>query len=272
VKKYFNVISFKNVINHIDRKKLLPKNPIIITFDDGHYDNYSNAFPVLKSLEVPATIFLSTGYIGTDDIFWFDWVSYLIYRTKKLSLSLADNVKFNIENTIESRRQISEQVLEYLKSVPNSSRLQIIKDMTKELEVTLSEADKPLSTCLNWQQVIEMSSNGIEFGSHTISHPILSRLEDSELLDEIIKSKDDIEKHLNIDINTIAYPVGGNNEYNNRVIDICKSAGYRLGISYVSGIEEISLSNLFEIKRLHVERYTNMHRFKAMLHLPQVFM
>jgi len=272
VKRYFNVVSFNDVINHIDGKNPLPKRPIIITFDDGHYDNFSNAFPILKSLDVPATIFLSTGYIGTSDIFWFDWVAYIIYRTKKISFSLGDNLVFNIEDSIESRREISEQVLEYLKSVPNASRLQIIDDMTKELEVTLIDSDIPLSSCLSWEQVIEMNSNGIEFGSHTISHPILSRLESSELKDEIYNSKDDIEKHLNININTIAYPVGGNTEYNKNVIDVCKSAGYRLGVSYVSGIEDMSLTNLFEIKRLHVERYTNLHRFKAMLHLPQVFM
>lgn len=272
VKKYFNVVSFKDVINHIDGKKSLPKRPVIITFDDGHYDNYSNAFPVLKSLKVPATIFLSTGYIGTDDIFWFDWVTYLIYRTKKTSFSLENDVVFNIENSIVSRREVTEQVLEFLKSVPNASRLEIINNMSNELDVTLLESDKSLSSCLNWEQVVEMSSSGIDFGSHTITHPILSRLESSDLLNEIIQSKCDIEKHLDIDINTIAYPVGGNSEYNNNVINICKSAGYRLGISYVAGVEKTSSINLFEIKRLHVERYTNMHRFKAMLHLPQIFM
>lgn len=272
VKRYFNVVSFKDVINHIDGKKILPKRPIIITFDDGHYDNYSNAFPILKSLDVPATIFLSTGYIGSDDIFWFDWVAYIIYRTNKLSFSLADNTEYNIGNTVESRREITEQVLEYLKSVPNASRLQIINDLTTKLDVSLLDADKSLSSCLNWQQVIEMYSNGIEFGSHTISHPILSRLKSTELKEEIVKSKKDIEKQLSIDVDTIAYPVGGSSEYDTNVIDICKSAGYRLGISYVSGIERTNLLSLFEMKRLHVERYTNMHRFKAMLHLPQIFM
>lgn len=52
----FNTISFKDYIDYINGKMVLPKNPIIITFDDGYYSNYEYAFPILKKLNMKATI------------------------------------------------------------------------------------------------------------------------------------------------------------------------------------------------------------------------
>ena len=49
-----------------DKNNKLPKNSILVTFDDGYEDNYKYAFPLLKKYNVKATIFLNTAYIGTD--------------------------------------------------------------------------------------------------------------------------------------------------------------------------------------------------------------
>ncbi|MFK5947648.1 MAG: polysaccharide deacetylase family protein [Methylococcales bacterium] len=272
VKKYFNVVSFQDVLNHIDNKKMLPKRSVIITFDDGHYDNFSNAYPVLKSLDIPATIFLSSGYIDGDNVFWFDQVAYVIYKTNEKTLTISQDVSFTIGSDVENRRSVTEDVLEYLKSIPDNLRLECINDIKNQLNVKfVNDEDKSLSSCLKWQHVIEMSDNGIEFGSHTMSHPILSRLTNEELLIEISKSKSDIESKLNKTVDTIAYPVGGTDEYSDDVINCCKKSGYRLGISYVSGIEPLDIPDLFQIKRLHVERYTTINMYKAMLQLPQIF-
>ncbi|RDH83780.1 MAG: hypothetical protein DIZ80_06480 [endosymbiont of Galathealinum brachiosum] len=272
VKSHYNPISLKNLIDSLSNDYSLPRNPVVITFDDGHFDNYSNAYPILKKLKIPATIFLSTEYISNNKVFWFDWVAYNIYKTdhKNITFSI-DNTSFDIGEEIFSKRQTTENILGYLKNLDNKSRINCLNEMKNILDVKIFDDDKNKSSSLNWVQVLEMSNNDIEFGSHTVSHPILSKLTAKELTHEIQHSKHEIEAHINRQIDTIAYPVGGTNEFNENVIEECKIAGYKLGLSYVSGSERLPLKNIYEIKRLHVERYTHMHRFKAMLSFPAIF-
>jgi len=272
VKKHFNPVTFKNLIDYQSGKAQLPEHPIIITFDDGHLDNYTHAFPVLKKLGIPATIFISTEYIGSNKIFWFDWVAYCVYKTKCEELSLNKGAFVLKTGTdVVQKRQAIEALLQYLKTLQNTQRLRTLDEIYKALDVQLADEDKSKSAALQWPQVIEMEKSQIEFGSHTLTHPVLSRLSAAELTQELVQSKLQIEQQLQKPIDTIAYPVGGADEFNQSVIDECKKADYTLGISYVSGIEQLPLQNLYEIKRLHVERYTGIHRFKAMLALPSIF-
>jgi len=272
IKKHFNPVSLNDVIEYQQGKKKLPKKPIVITFDDGHEDNYTNAYPILKSLKIPATIFLSTEYIGSNKIFWFDWVAHTIYQTKVNHLSINDNLfSIDIGTNVLSRRSAAKNILRYLMTLQNNKRILCLNEIEKQLEVTITDINRKKSSALNWNQIIEMKNNNIEFGSHTVSHPILSKLDESNLTHEINDSKSDIESHINNSVKTIAYPVGGTTEFSEEVIRKCKNAGYELGLSYISGIETLPIRNVFELKRLHVERYTSFELFKAMLALPQIF-
>ena len=70
VKQHFTPMSFASLLQCLDRGGPPPPGAVIITFDDGFADNYYNAFPVLKKFNIPATIFLSTGYIDNQNISW----------------------------------------------------------------------------------------------------------------------------------------------------------------------------------------------------------
>jgi len=272
ISKHFDPITFKDLLDYHKGTKKLPKNPVIITFDDGHTDNYTNAYPVLKELNTPATIFVSTDYLDSNETFWFDQVAYLIYKTEynKLSLNNDDfSIKFN--SNVESKRQATEITLRYLMTLRNSLRLSCLNEIKNQLKTEISATDQIKSSALTSDQVTEMSKNNIEFGSHTASHPILSKLTTDELEHELLQSKADLERITDKPVNTIAYPVGGSTEFDQNVIDKCITTGYQLGISYVSGVEKLPVTSPYAIKRLHVERYTNMDYFKAMLVLPEIF-
>ncbi|VAW58683.1 Polysaccharide deacetylase [hydrothermal vent metagenome] len=272
VKKHFNPITFKHIIDYQNGNTKLPECPVIITFDDGHLDNYTHAFPVLKKLHIPATIFISTEYMDSDKIFWFDWVAYNVYKTRKKELTLNEGSFFlKIGSGISQKRKSVENLLNHLKALGNNERLAALIEIKNTLNVKLENKDRGKSSALQWRQIVEMGENQIEFGSHTVSHPVLSSLSAHELTQELVQSKTVIEQQLGKSVDTIAYPVGGEDEFNQSVIDECKKASYILGISYSPGIEKLPLRDMYRIKRLHVERYTNIHRFKAMLALPGIF-
>ncbi|MBD3378858.1 MAG: polysaccharide deacetylase family protein [Candidatus Omnitrophica bacterium] len=63
-KSGYKVISLDELVSGIREGRPVDRNSVVITFDDGHEDNFTNAFPVLAKYGFPATVFLITGYMG----------------------------------------------------------------------------------------------------------------------------------------------------------------------------------------------------------------
>lgn len=258
------------VVDAMGRGEPLPPRAVVVTFDDGHADNYTHAFPVLRRCGIPATVFLSTGYIGGDRTFWFDQVAHLLYRSSRgeivlpglgLTLPLGD---------VPARRRAAHTLLGALKRVPDARRLEALRELEQAAGVSIPPRD-PLSRPLTWDEVREMQAGGIEFGSHTVSHPILSRLDDRALADELGESRRELEARLGRPAEVIAYPVGGAAAFDDRTLAEARACGYRMGLTYVAGVDAWPPADPFLLRRLPVERYTTRARFEAMLAFPGVF-
>ncbi len=268
----YHPITFQSLLNVMDGKEELPSRPVIVSFDDGYDDNYLNAFPVLRSLEIPATIFVSTGYIGSGKPFWFDLVAHILYHAPNGSLTVkALGIALSLDTGVDSRRIAASRLVGALKRVSNAQRLDILDWLEREHGDAMKPGDFCLSHPLDWSQVREMSAAGIEFGSHTVSHPILSRLDDSELRQELMESRQRLEQELGKPAPVLAYPVGGPEEFNEKVVQAAAAAGYRLGVSYMPGVNRIGDMDRFRLRRQHVERYISNAYFAGLLSLPEIF-
>jgi peptidoglycan/xylan/chitin deacetylase (PgdA/CDA1 family) len=102
---------------------------------------------------------------------------------------------------------------------------------------------------LKWSEIDEMVHAGMEFGSHTLSHPHLKTLPTDAAKKEIVESKLALEKHLGRPITAFAYPFG---EYNSQVTELVKNAGYETAVTIAAGYKQRSE----EIYALHRTRVT----------------
>ena len=272
VRRYYSPICFGDLLEALHHGKPLPPRSLIVSFDDGHLDNYIHAFPVLKSLGIPATIFLSTDYIGSTRTFWFDRVVALIYHAPAGEVNIARLLlKLTLGHQVSMRRSAAQEILSRLKLLPDSERHAVLGDLETMLSQYCPESVSCASGALTWEQVLEMSRAGIEFGSHTVTHPVLTMLEDTQLHYELAESKRVLESKLGHAVPVLAYPVGGHHAFDQRVIASARGCGYHLGVSYLSGVNPLDALETFSIKRLHVERYTTRSDFTAMLALPTLF-
>jgi peptidoglycan/xylan/chitin deacetylase (PgdA/CDA1 family) len=124
------------------------------------------------------------------------------------------------------------RTLEDLKQLPGSTRLARIDNILAELQV--EEPDDLPPQMLRWEQVEEMTREGISIGSHTMTHPILSRIPLKEAEWEIFESKRIIESRLGKQVRLFAYPNGRSEDFNNDIMDLIEKAGYKAAFTTIA--------------------------------------
>lgn len=269
MKRHYHVITFHEffqIINN-NQSELLDGRKAIITFDDGYKNNYDVVFPILKKRDLRATVFLVTDCIEEGEMFWFEKISFLIKRTKKerLTLRTIPGKRWSIRRAKERLAAIRD-IKRICKEVEDTERICILNELCESLGFETLKKGAP-RIVLSWNEVIEMSEYGIEFGSHTLSHPVLTRLDDRRLEAELAESKKSIEEKIGQEVVSFAYPGGTHNQ---RVQEAVKKAGYSFGLAYNHGLFHYPPASFYNIDRVLVEGEFSLPLFKLHLLTPNI--
>jgi peptidoglycan/xylan/chitin deacetylase (PgdA/CDA1 family) len=270
VARHYDPISMSDLSRALDDETTLPPRPAIVTFDDGYEDNYTHAFPILRELGVPATMFVATGYIGGTETFWFDRVCQIVLANPGATLEIGRET-CTVPLDRPAQRRLVHRVLKCLKRCTNAERLTTLAQLEARFGASTGPSHTAYSRPLTWEQVREMASEGIEFASHTVNHPVLANCTDSELEFEMRDSWQTLKNQLGVAPMSISYPVGGTTAFDSRVVDAARAAGYRIAASYLHAINRLETVDRFAIRRVHVERYHDDSYFSAMLEFPHLF-
>jgi peptidoglycan/xylan/chitin deacetylase (PgdA/CDA1 family) len=253
----YNPVSMYELVEGIKNGNLR-KGSVAITLDDGYRDNYLNAYPILKRYGIPATIFLTSGIIGTHDMLWFDKVSASISLTHKKKLYF-EGKSFNLSEK-KSREVANQSIVSILKNMEHKSRLKSLDNLMETLNITKDMLPKDMM--LEWNHVKEMSESGlITFGAHTLTHPILTQLSMENIKKEIFDSKDIIEKIISKKVDLFSYPNGDKSDFNEDIKNLLRRA-FICSSSTIPGKND-SKSDLFELRRIGCSHENNDIVFKV---------
>ncbi len=252
IKRWFNVVSLREALQLLANGPLR-RDYVVITFDDGYMNNYKFAFPILRKLGIPATIFLITGLVGTNHLPWYDECNtYLRFLVHADLLSILDKKHYSIasqlQKILKGRGDIEvkvEQAVNFLKTVDHEVRQDILLFLRTYYRNEINNTNFRIMT---WDQVREMSSHGITFGSHTVTHPILTKLQTNQIEKELRISKDMIEQKLGIPCELFAFP---NGEFDTQSTELLRMLGYRSACTQVYGSNR-SHSDYFSLKRIGI--------------------
>jgi peptidoglycan/xylan/chitin deacetylase (PgdA/CDA1 family) len=210
----------------------------LLTFDDGWLDFYANAFPTLRDAGVPATVFLPTGYIGTDRQFWTDRLAYLLTECVKKNcpnnrnhFSATDMVDRLIAMKGDFHSRL-EEAIALLKGFRAERIEAVLGGLAERLEVNWPEQKRAF---ISWEEAREMGQSGlVEFGSHTVNHPILSTLAPGEISAELVQSRNKLieEGVCRGDSLAFCYP---NGNYTPSISEMVKEAGYSMAVTTKGG-------------------------------------
>ena len=165
----YNFVTAAELGQYLDGKKQLPQRPVIITFDDGYGDFYTDVFPILKKYNVTVTQYVISGGL-----------------------------------------------------------------------------DKP--NYMTTEQVREVAKSGlVEIGAHTVHHRNLPSISVDEAREEIEKSREDLERVLEINVVSFAYPYGG---FNDELADIVKKTGFTTAVTTKGGVIA-NQENRYTLLRIH---------------------
>jgi len=247
--KYCTPISLDDLI----LKDKLPSNPIVLTFDDGYKNNYTYAFPLLMKYKVPATIFVTTGFVDHTNYMWTDRLEFIIDNTHSKHIDILwENSRLTFElSTYEQKIKTISSIKNYLKTLSESKKLSFLDKLQEDLEIEYDWDKIPsLLLPLTWDEIREMRECGlISIGSHTVTHSILSRCTYEEQQKELMLSRQRITEELKEDCILFAYPNGQIIDYNQETMKLLRELGYLGAVTTVVGYINNSNIDNFQLNR-----------------------
>jgi len=249
----------------------LPANAVAVTFDDGYVDNLDVAKPRLERAGVPATVFITSGKVGSTREFWWDELARLMlgYRDDldrdvqiaeglyRITLKPLSGDESAFDSWLDWRQPRTEREYMYLKvwelmqPLPDHEReraMSIFRQLLKGAPA--NPADFPM----NVDELKKLADDGlIEIGAHSVTHPDLTALPADEKGREMTGSKRDCERFVERPVHGFAYPHG---RFDDDTIAAVREAGFRFSCSTNAQIVETEQFDRFALPRLHVMNWT----------------
>ena len=232
VARHFNVIDLDALDAYVAHGRALPPRPLLITFDDGYRDNYTHAYPILRERGLPAVIFVAVGHIDDPHLPWWDRLAYLFRQAPADSDPVLPLLGRLPLVTSAQREAAHQRMLARLKAIPEVAKAAALDDLEAALGVT-PPYDPGLF--LSWDEIRELTANSIACQSHTVHHPILTRIPPEAARRELAEAKERLEAETGRLVTALAYPNGLPGDYDATVQQALRETGYHLAFTLTPG-------------------------------------
>ena len=266
LKRHYTLLHLSEILNAIRDGDPLPPHAAAVTFDDGFLNNYTTAYPVLKRYQIPATIFLTTSFVDSNDLLWCDLLFVSLRETRRKLLDLSDFGlhKFRLRS-IPEKEDAFWEIVAYMKTLPVRRKDILFDAIHRRLQTNRNGCPYlPDFVGMSWQQAHAMQRSGlIEFGAHTVTHEILSRLSPDAMRFELEESCRIVREKLQLDRISFAYPNGGRADFTFEATRILREIGCTGGLATIEGLNDRD-TNLYALKRIPVGSDTSLAQFVLM--------
>ena len=226
---------------------------VLITFDDGYRDNYTHALPILRAYNATATFFLTTGFLDRPRLAWWDEIAWMV-RT-----SGGDGAEIPA-------------LLDRVKTLPGTQREDWLNRLGASTGAGRAPAAAAAEQWMTWRMARELLAAGMTVGGHTVSHPILARLDEDAQRAEVVACRARLEAELGIPMRWFSYPNGDGGSFDARTRAIVAEAGAELAFAFHAGfVRRSDAWDPYALPRIAVGPRTAGAAFAATVTLPQVF-
>jgi peptidoglycan/xylan/chitin deacetylase (PgdA/CDA1 family) len=243
IKKEFTVLRLGEACARLAQRSL-PARSVCITFDDGYADNERVALPILARLELPATFFVATGFLGGRTMFNDDVIEIVRTAPPGIHDLSAFGLGTHTLGDVASRRATIDHLLTDIKYRPLAERARLVAQLGESMQGRLAT-----KLMMQPSQVRHLHEEGMEIGGHTVNHPILAVLDDESARHEIIECKRQLEEITDAPVTLFAYPNGRpGRDYGPAHVGIVRQCGYAAAVSTSRGVAG-ARSDAFQLPR-----------------------
>jgi peptidoglycan/xylan/chitin deacetylase (PgdA/CDA1 family) len=202
---------------------------VAITFDDGYRDNAQTAAPMLNAAGIPATFFVTSGFLGAAEAPWWTELESLC-----LSRELAEPVQIEVSGTklwVDARNRAALRRLYWalywrLRPLPPAHIHEVMKDLTTTLGPP--SAPPPEDLFMSSGELERLAAEELfEVGSHTVNHPFLGSQTSESQARELTDSRRMLEELIENPVVSLSYPYGGPDSFNDQTVALARAAGYQ---------------------------------------------
>ncbi|MCD2519389.1 polysaccharide deacetylase family protein [Massilia sp. G4R7] len=218
----FHVLPLREAVARLEAGKRLPPRAVCITFDDGYRSIHDLALPVLRRFGLPATVFVTSGHVDKGNM-WNDRIIEAVRMLPDGPLDLRDlGLGAYSLRSLDDRMAAIGVLTERSKYLPPPERSSVIERLS-----TLAGDTMTPELMLTRDMLLNLDRHGIEIGAHTVTHPILTSLDDSAARSEIVAGKQQLEAILGKPVRLFAYPNGKvGMDFDQRHVAMVREAGF----------------------------------------------
>jgi peptidoglycan/xylan/chitin deacetylase (PgdA/CDA1 family) len=249
-------MSLPNLLQAVEDNNLPPR-AIALTFDDGYADVLYQAKPLLEEYQIPATVFVATGYLGGK--FWWDELSQLLLEPKTLPRQLSISINGNTfewtlrnNNVHSARHRLLHALHRQLRPLSPEARQQVMAQIAAWVA---PDAGNNIARPLSPTELLDLAKGDlIAVGAHTVTHPPLASLSITEQHAEILQSKTKLETLLGESVSSFSYPYGLDADFTTETMFAVQEAGFSCACTNIVDVVWTG-SDLFQLSRLWVQNW-----------------
>ncbi len=255
IARHHHPMQLGTLIAHLREGRPVPPHTLVFTVDDGYADFHDVAWPILKKHGIPATLFVTTGFVNQELWLWPDQVAWLLEQAPVIPAELRLG-----DTTIKTSGNTWQSLIDHLLTLPDQDKHAMIRQLADQLQTTLpGKAPAAYASC-TWDQLRHMQDEGLEIGGHTHTHPTLPKVEHGDLPGEIHFCQQRLQEELGERPRPFCYPNGQPADFSMPVRNAVEDAGFTGAV--VAYADETAHGDLYALRR-HSSSANMFQFFKA---------
>jgi peptidoglycan/xylan/chitin deacetylase (PgdA/CDA1 family) len=269
--RHYSWVSIDEAVAMLSGKTKMRPNSVVLTFDDGYRNNMSEALPVLQSLGIKSTIYVATGFLNNRKAFWFERFDYAIQQiSEPFVVTIGDNeykfLRHDRENSIRKYANLRAYAKGFF--ADDHEFVDFFDKTSATIEQQFGRSIRQIQDGDKWSATLSDSDvralNGtdhVTIGSHTVDHNRLDRVSASACRQQLVESKQYLERVTGAECRHFCYP---NGSVNGDVARLVAETAYKSAVTTDDGFNSVG-DDLLLLRRFHLPDDADATRLLSML-------